>query len=409
MSAPRILIYGAIARQASAKESFPATWKRKIKEVRERLLWAVGSTHFLDYRNFNLPYPTNVGDIGIAVAVRMQLASRFPDAEFINLNWGELHLLEKKDPVGKLDLIVVAGGGYLFVDDQGCLAKRIEQDLLVLEHMATPVVLYGVGVNWLFNAITKENNYKLRNRDRRVLERIINCASLVSVRDPLSREILLENLKISVDLVCDPAIFLDLGDLNRQNTKSRTSTSPVNVSINFPFHGELSSTILRKNLIGYVQMLKQIRQDTNCRLHYFVHNYSELLIPKLLQDKGLDVEIVVGAPVYLFKQYHKMNIHIGGMLHSCIFAAGAGTPCVLLAYDIKHCGFADLFDMGDHCHDAVRFNSRAVLQSVRQILQNELLWRKKIGKRLAVLWRSQQQFIDLCAALGKNDICCTKN
>ena len=68
------------------------------------------------------------------------------------------------------------------------------------------------------------------------------------------------------------------------------------------------------------------------------------------------------------------------MLHSCIFAHSVDTPCIGLAYDVKHHGFFDLFGLTEHCMSAFHFNPDVLLRTVRQILDDQTELRTKIRR-----------------------------
>lgn len=94
-----------------------------------------------------------------------------------------------------------------------------------------------------------------------------------------------------------------------------------------------------------------------------------------------------------------MNVHLGGMLHSCILSVGAGTPCALLPYDIKHRNFAELVGLEAHCHDATQLDPAAVLNSLRDLLANEKAVRESLREHLNALRQKQEQFLRACLDL----------
>jgi polysaccharide pyruvyl transferase WcaK-like protein len=95
-----------------------------------------------------------------------------------------------------------------------------------------------------------------------------------------------------------------------------------------------------------------------------------------------------------------MDVHLGGMLHSCILATGAGTPCVSLAYDSKHQGFFDLFDMQDACHSATNLQPDAVLASLHQTLSERENLVARITRRKQELGAVIDDVLQQCAQLS---------
>ncbi|MDP2809178.1 MAG: polysaccharide pyruvyl transferase family protein [Rhodocyclaceae bacterium] len=392
----KILIYGTISRPcALAGEIDVGGWKTRLKAFADRMLWHIGSTARLDYRNYDAPCPTNAGDIAISEAVRNQLRALLSAPTFINVNWGEMESLDRR-VLNACDLIVIAGSGYFSLTKDG-LASRIAHDLTVIEQGATPVILYGVGINEPLYTTPSRGAASILPNDEALLKRFLARMSHIGVRDRASQEILARHTDQPVALVGDPALFLDLPG-RRVTANPSLADAPPRISINFSFHGPLSTQILKRNLPAYVDLLHTLQEETACTLHYFVHNHSEWIIPVLLNDSGLSVETVCGTPSYLAERYAGMNAHLGGMLHSCILAVGAGTPCVLLPYDIKHRGFAELVGLEAHCHNATRLDPTAVLDSLRYLLTHEEAMRESIRVRLDVLHREQEGFLRACVA-----------
>lgn len=398
--APRILIYGTIARPAAGTDrAGPTGWKDHIKAARDRLLWAANSTALLDYRNYDLPYPSNRGDIAIAEAVRAQFRQAMGEVSFTNLNWGELDRLDADEARAGFDLVVIAGSGYFLFSAEGVLGDRVAKDLQAWERIGAPIVMYGVGVNRLMSLRSVAQQARPPVGDLDLLRRVVDRMALIGVRTEDSREELAACSDKSVRLVCDPALFLDPGLRHEGRRTVAGNGEAPRIGLNFAFHGPLSTAILRRNLASYVGVLRTLQAETACRFHYFVHNHSEWIIPLLLRDKGLNVDVVTGDPQVLARRYAEMNVHLGGMLHSCILAAGAGTPCALLAYDAKHLGFARLLGLQAHCHMATALDPAAVLQSLRSLLANETAVRQQLHERLTQLWGVQERFLRDCAAL----------
>lgn len=398
MPKKKILIYGAIARSAVHSLVPGATdWKGHLKAARDRLLWAANSTAQLDYRNYDLASPTNLGDVAIAEAIRNQFRFEMDDEpEFTSLNWGEINQIDAEKLHSGFDLVVVSGGGYFQFYDQGALNARVEQDLKFFEKIAIPIVAYGVGTNRPIESDGDSVPRDLGPGDETLLRRILARMSIIGVRSEPSRQTLARYTDKDVRLVCDPALFLD----PESHHQPRMHAGAPRVGVNFSFHGPLTTRLLKRNLSAYVAILRDLHGETGCSFHYFIHNHTEWIIPLLLRDKGLKVEIVSGDSYSMVRRYAEMNVQLGGMLHSGVLAAGAGTPCVLLAYDVKQNGFAQLFGWEAHCHRAVDLDPDAVLHSLTLMLENEVEVRDRLRSRLGQLWSEQERFLRDCVALA---------
>jgi polysaccharide pyruvyl transferase WcaK-like protein len=388
----KIVIYGAIANpQIQPSKKTISEWKTNIKQAVDRLLWSFKSTKRLDFRNYDAPYETNSGDIAIADSVRNQIRSIIKDVDFVNVNWGKWNTLEKSE-IDKCSLIVIAGSGYFFLTQQG-FPDRIVRDLEIFEKTSIPVAIYGAGLNLNFGYL-ENNKISITENDAKFLSRYLSRITHIAVRDRTSQYFLSSHTNKTVALIGDPALFLNPGH-PIPLAKPVEKQSP-RIGVNFPFHGRIPSQLLKKNLPAYAKMLRTLQSETGGTLHYFEHSHSEWVIPVLLRDSGLAIETVRGDPEYLSSRYAEMTVHLGGMLHSCILAVGAGTPCVLLPYDIKHRGFAELVGLEAHCHDATDFDSAVVLNSLRYLLANEMVVRANLRQRLDILYREQDQFLREC-------------
>jgi polysaccharide pyruvyl transferase WcaK-like protein len=81
------------------------------------------------------------------------------------------------------------------------------------------------------------------------------------------------------------------------------------------------------------------------------------------------------------------------MLHSCILATSAGTPCLALAYDIKHQGFFDLMGLPQNCLSAADFDPEALFTRALDLLANPSPVRNHIAARRKVLETETRNFL----------------
>ena len=398
------LIYGAIAwvDDSLAKKVLRRKYnKRLLREFKDRAAWSFGSTAWLDYRNYQSPVAINVGDAAIAIATRQQFSTEKEDI-FTNVNWGAIHQHQQDEADAKHKLLIFAGSGYVYFSEQGDLAERLLKDTQTLEKMTTPAVLYGVGVNQPSSLPLGAYPFQLTAKDEDILRRLLARTQLISVRDVPSQTLLSLYTDKPIALIGDPALFLiDSMELAPVTRSVEDRLRVPRIGLNFSFHGPFSSLLLKRNLSTYVKMIKAIQRQTGCTFSYIVHYDTEKLIPKLLIQKGIVVDVIEGNPVDIARAYANLDVHIGGMLHSCILAVGANTPCIGLAYDIKHYGFFDLMDISSSCFSASEFDPKAIVDQVIELLQSTNKMRFKLAERRGILQTAAKAFVDDCYTLAK--------
>ena len=105
------------------------------------------------------------------------------------------------------------------------------------------------------------------------------------------------------------------------------------------------------------------------------------------------MKVCAGDTVALAAEYGNLDLHIGGMLHSCILATSAGTPCLGLAYDIKHQGFFDLMGLSEHCLSAFHFDPDQLYVRALALLADPAPVRAQISARRDTLQAATLDFL----------------
>ncbi len=358
--------------------------------TRDRLRWKRGDLSALDYRNYQDPTALNRGDQAIVDAVLAKLKQRDDALAFKRTNWQRL-----EEVPSTASMVAICGGGYLFLDRQAQLARRVEADLEMFRDVATPVVMFGVGINQLLEP-GRARAQKVVEPTARTLEAMLARADLISVRDWTTQRMLQQYTDKPVHMVADPALYLA-----PPRPAGRAAPPILRVGINFPFHGLTSTAHLRRNLRLYVELLQRIRQALSCSFFYMVHYETETMVAQLLKDAGVPLTVVAGEPRQLVAAYGELDLHLGGMLHSCILSASAGTPCIGLAYDVKHTGFFEVMDLPDYCVSAVELDVDRVFAAVRQAHAEQQPLREKILARRVALEQTFDDFVDQALALSR--------
>lgn len=398
MPASSIILYGAILYGAEAKprqrlplaERLRYAARRKFHSYHDVARFRQGDLSRLDFRNYEGWDAINLGDVAISQATAALIKRALPETGIEPLNWGELNRHPAKESHRHKPLLIFNGSGYFFLNPNGRLSPRIKDDLDYLIQQAIPVFFFGVGLNQPGQKDFVPPD-RFHPEDAEIVARLLDYAQAVSVRDAATQAILSPLTSKPIQLLSDPALHFHQAmgieaPANAPRTLHNSANTPLLIGLNFSFHGANSTALLKKNLEGYCSVLLKLQKDTGAEFCYFVHYKTEEVLPRLLAQRGIQVKkVCAGDTVALARGYGELDLHIGGMLHSCILAASAGTPCLALAYDIKHQGFFDLMDMPENCLSAANFNPDMLYARAMDLLANPAPMRARIAVRRKAL------------------------
>lgn len=394
MPASSIILYSAILYGAEAKprqtlplaERLRYAARRKFHSYLDAARFRQGDLSRLDFRNYEGWDAINLGDVAISQATAALIKRALPEIGINPLNWGGLNRRPVKKGHRLKPLLIFNGSGYFFLDSKGRLSPRIKDDLDYLIQQGLPVFFFGVGLNQPGQKdLTPPDRF--HPEDAETVARLLDYAQAVSVRDAATQAILAPLTSKPIYLTSDPALhFHHAMGIEAPENAARTLNNPANtppvIGVNFSFHGLNSTSLLKKNLEAYCSVLLKLQKDTGAEFRYFVHYKTEEVLPRLLAQRGIQVKkVCAGDTLTLARGYSELDLHIGGMLHSCILATSAGTPCIALAYDIKHQGFFDLMDMPENCLSAANFNPDILYARAMDLLANPAPMRARIAVR----------------------------
>lgn len=397
MTAPKIILYGAEAQPRpplSVMEQLRFAARRKLHGYRDVTRFRHGDLSHLDYRNYEGRDALNLGDVAISQSTAALIRRALPEADILPMNWGELGQYSVKNEDRHKTMLIFNGSGYFHVDTNGRLVTRIKEDLDALRHLSIPAFFFGVGLNRP-GQTDLDAPVSLHPDDAALVTQLLDYAQAVSMRDAATQSALASLTANPVHLIGDPALhfFHAMGMQTSPISPAAESTPPV-IGVNFSFHGKNSNTLLKKNFAAYCAVLLRLQKETGAEFRYFVHYATENILPQLLAQRGVHIEkIGAGDTATLTREYAKLDLHIGGMLHSCILATSAGTPCIALAYDIKHQGFFDLMGLPENCLSAANFNPEALYSRAMDLLANPAPVRAHIAVRREELQAITQTFI----------------
>ncbi|MDP2073784.1 polysaccharide pyruvyl transferase family protein [Hydrogenophaga sp.] len=378
----QINIYGAVTQRPG--DSCDFNIKQNIRQSIDRILFRLTPKNTIDYRNYLNSGVYNLGDHAIALAAAQQVNSVAKHIDVNLVDWGALESATRSTPT------LIAGSGYFFIEPSKSPAARIELDSQYLLKNSIAHAFHGVGVNYVSSG-RRLTLGDIPEEGQKLLSRSLAKARAISVRDATSKSILQPLTDTNVIITGDPALFIKSDTANhRLNPAIGTS---LTIGINIPFHGPAASARVSKDLKSYIQFFKALQKKTNCQFIQTIHFHSEIVIGKILQDHGIPLIQAIGGVQTLLSAYQQMDFHIGGMLHSCILSASTGTPCIGLAYDIKHQGFFDLLGQPDLCVPAEPFDPERLSATCDHVLTHADTIRKQINARRDELELTSNQFL----------------
>lgn len=281
---------------------------------------------------------SNLGDVAVRMGVSKALREAFEGhaLEIVELSWGELTAGFLKN--NRFDLIVIGGGGYLFADSGGRLPKRFLDDVEALQYAHCPVVATSIGVNQLIQRAAPPP-FTIANDQIDSVRRFAEAISLISVRDKTT------SVAIGSTGIAPPPVIVDPAYLLAEPNPIQKNDKVLDIGLNVAFHGSFVAKLSERNLPIIVRVLKRLKTDTPCRLHYFCHADSSKGIASAIQAKGIELNLVGGSVEQLLAGYRKLDVHVGSLMHSTILATSVGVPTLSMAYDIKAAGFFDLLGL----------------------------------------------------------------
>jgi polysaccharide pyruvyl transferase WcaK-like protein len=372
----RVLLYTLIPSERECEpihRSPMALLRNRLRRCFDLIAWRLTGTWRAHYSTFENAANTNRGDIGIRVGARRQLERIFAGHTLAidEVAWGELGPAIDRASA-PYDLIVIAGGGYLFADREGRLPPRFHDDIAALERTSAPVVAISVGLNHLImpDGSTARAQFRFNTDQYDAVRRFLSRVNLVSVRDDATRRALAAIDANAPRVIIDPAFLLvstfDV-DRRRHRTRAPEPNHPLAVGINVAFHGTHAGTINRRLLTETVRALQAFSAITPCRFYYFIHSDSEHGIVDAMRLRGLSIDVVEGDVDTMLTAYKRLDMHIGQMLHSAIFAMSVGVPTLGVAYDTKSAAFFSLFGLSHLCLDATTVDRKSLLAAVQKL------------------------------------------
>ncbi len=271
------------------------------------------------------------------------------------------------------DLIVLGGGGLY---SKWFVAEQVQ----LLRSLSVPLVLYGIGYN------RNHGDPELTAEQQTAIGELNRLAALSSVRDRLSQDFL-STLGVQSTVIGDPGLFYDPGQAIAQRSKQ----NGLQVGINLPCHGFANQESVLARVIPVLRQAALKLLEEGAQLTYLLHHPSEEMIIRSLED--LPLQVCDGSVPQLVGRYFALDLMIGGMLHSHVFACNAGVPFISLAYDCKQQAFLQLIGQED-CHlPLMDLDYEALMAKVALVRHHSDHRRQVLADAKARLWQEQQRFV----------------
>ncbi|MBU4422568.1 MULTISPECIES: polysaccharide pyruvyl transferase family protein [unclassified Acidovorax] len=381
----RVIIYGAVSRAPSDIPNKFNKIKNYLHLVADRISIRFGFPEIINYKNYERRWTYNRGDLAISDSVHESLRQIGCAKPIVRANWEELAELKLTDQ----DIVMVAGSGYIHPKKTGNLPARVFSDYDAIKKSGCRVSLIGIGVNVLLDWDHSKAT-SLTADSRAVLEALFGICSSITVRDEQSQKFIRQLGNYNTPIIGDPALFLSEQfsepTIQRQDTKLR-------IGLSIPFHGIEPTEWIRSNIKEFIEFLRKLQQSKNAKFEYYLHYDSERLVYEVMRDSGLDVTLRDGDTHTLLSHYRCLDLHIGGMLHSCIMASSQRIPTIALAYDAKHFGFFKLLEREEFCIYNQSLDYSKLNNLIDQIVNSQATQRQQLDARIKHLETSYLEAI----------------
>ncbi len=327
---------------------------------------------------------TNKGDLAIVLAVQELLHSAFPSLEIVDYPVEVLKDYDVKTAaaINRADLVVMGGGGLFY-------RYFLPFSKEMLKAIKKPFVVFGVGY------IREVGARSLTPIERSSIINLAKRADLLSVRENYTKKFLqkygLAPDKIKV--IGDPALLLS-GKKKVKNLKTG-----FKLGLNLNYSGWLGFGPWREDiLLAYRETAEYFQKEYGASVYYLKHHPGEDAIYPALKIKGL--KIINEEPHTQKALYGQLDLVIGMMLHSCVMAAGAITPEINVAYDLRNRNFARFLGCPELVVELPDLKSGELLRRAQLVAANASAYRrqfstfkKRVDKRTQTFLNDIQQLV----------------
>jgi hypothetical protein len=334
---------------------------------------------------------SNKGDIAIRESIKEQLRHALAPrpVSFLEFEWGSLDAKAVEAINQRACLFVIAGSGYFFPVD-GVMPGRIIQDSVSIPAIEVPKVAYAVGWNTLMG-----EDKPLDDGSLATLKAIAMRLDKFSVRDTQTQTRILTATGIEPRVTIDPVLFYRGDALPSPAVRQRRK-----IGINIACHGSWSAANVKRDIGKIAETLKMIETRYDAELHFISHSPADRIVWWLLRARGVHMRFRRTEVSRMPGIYREMDALFGQMMHSTIFAMGAGVPVVAIGYDVKLYGFFEMMGMSEFLVDLSDWKPSEVVGLLDRAMNEGEVIRQALARRQQALMAGNLAFLaevaDLC-------------
>lgn len=354
----------------------------------------------------------NSGDDALLMSITDDIKKRKPDSKIVVLskNPEETKKIYNVDAVSRTNIfdiikhmirarVLISGGGTLIQDATSTKSLIYYLSIIAIaKFFGVRVMLYANGIG----PLNKKNN-------RRITQRILNRADVITLRDEKSFGVLRE---IGVDkpeilITADPVFLIEPSEEEKGDKILAEAGVPegrkcLGISIrewknlNTGFEKELALSIdyaVREHNLFPVFLVLQPR-DRQISENVAQHLKSDYVL--------LDANMKVSDLLCVVSRCH---ITIGMRLHMLIYAASCAVPVIGFVYDPKVSGFMDY--AGQHYYtEASSIKAEGIISNIDEVMKNHGDISRELTKTKDILCEraklNGEEAIKLCRRNKKN-------
>ena len=306
------------------------------------------------------------------------------------------------------DIIIFGGGGYLggpYRSLSGILVP-----IFLTKQLGCKVYLTGITIEF-------PKNFLLRNLIRWVLNKV----DLITVREPLSIEVLKSiDVKVKTLLTADLAFMLKSkpSDLGQELLKQKGFTKKGNITIGINLRQNSSSEEIPPDIfISYKETMKKfiesLLEKIDCTIvlipidtsHYQDDRIINQSVKKLVSDSLQDRIFAVRDDFSLEETMSiigSMDILIGTRFHSNVFSIMSGTPFISIIYMQKNLGLMKMMGLEEWAINISELETKLLLEKTQKLIQSSDKVKKLIRYNVTQLQKASLMNILLIDELLKS-------
>ncbi|MFA6194876.1 MAG: polysaccharide pyruvyl transferase family protein [Patescibacteria group bacterium] len=327
---------------------------------------------------------TNKGDLGIVLAVQEQLRVVYPGVKIIDFPIEVLKTMDSRQAaaINRADLAVFGGGGVFyryFLPFSGEMIAAIK----------IPLVIYGVGY------IREVGAPALKKIERDSIITLAGKADLIGVRENYTKRFLVKQgiPAAKVKVIGDPAFCLE-------EIKPVKIKPGFKLGLNLNYSGWLGFGRWEQDILkAYKETAEYFQDNYGAQVYYLKHHPGEEKIHPRLQIKNL--KVIDLAPAAQKGFYGTLDLVIGMMLHSCVMAAGALTPEINVAYDLRNRNFARFIGCPELVVELGDLKMGALLKRAKLVVKDSAGYRHKFAKARKRVASASHDFLQYAGKLVK--------